>query len=62
VILALLHNSFSAKLLVFRTTYSIEEGGRKEGVEKDTICAVPKVMVIKGKTHPLIYFGIICVR
>ena len=34
-------NSFYENLLVFKTTSSIEEGGRKEGVEKDTIwCCV----------------------
>jgi hypothetical protein len=37
VILASLNNSFYEKLLVFKPKSSIEEGGRKEGVEKDTI-------------------------
>jgi hypothetical protein len=32
-----LNNSFYEKLLVFKPKSSIEEGGRKEGVEKDTI-------------------------
>jgi hypothetical protein len=36
-----LNNSFYERLLIFKTEYSIEEGGRKEGVEKDTIwCCV----------------------
>jgi hypothetical protein len=39
--LASLMNSFHEELLVFKTEHSIEEGGRKEGVEKDTIwCCV----------------------
>jgi hypothetical protein len=32
-----LNNSFHEELLVFKHTSSIEEGGRKEGVQKDTI-------------------------